>query len=486
MPKTAVIGAGVSGLAAAIHLARAGHDVVVFEQGSRYGGKMGEIRFDGFRFDTGPSLFTWPELMAELLTPPGTEEGKAWEKLDLITRYFWDDGKCVDAHADPHTLSLELQDKLGEDPARVRTYLAECETLFRLTKPVFLEKYPMSARAWLSRETLRALPKLPSLKAWESLHHYNRKFFRNPATVQLFDRYATYNGSNPYQAPATLRVIAHLEHNEGAFFPGGGMYSLATRLYEKACALGVIFRFNHPVKALQIHKSKVVSLEAEDHIFPVEHVVSTIDIMQLSKLLPGKQIRCNERKLERFSSSALVFFWGMNQPFPELSLHNVFFSNDYQAEFNAYFNQGRLSDDLTIYLYISSKRHVNDAPGGMENWFVMVNAPVNQGQDWDSLAAGARKVILQRLNKVLGKEIEPAIIVEKFYSPRDLQDKTGASLGAIYGQNSNSIFAAFQRHPNRLPSVKNLALAGGTVHPGGGIPLCLLSARLATNLILQK
>jgi phytoene dehydrogenase-like protein len=122
----------------------------------------------------------------------------------------------------------------------------------------------------------------------------------------------------------------------------------------------------------------------------------------------------------------------------------------------------------------------------MENWFVMVNAPVNQGQDWDALAAGARKVILQRLNTVLGKDIEPAIMVEKFNSPRDLQEKTGASLGAIYGRNSNSMFAAFQRHPNRLSSVKNLALAGGTVHPGGGIPLCLLSARLATNLIIQK
>ncbi len=176
----------------------------------------------------------------------------------------------------------------------------------------------------------------------------------------------------------------------------------------------------------------------------------------------------------------MVFYWGMNSEFPELGLHNILFSGDYPGEFRDIFKEGRLSGDPTVYVNISSKEERGDAPAGCENWFVMVNAPRHQDQDWEAQRRDTRKAIINKLNKQLGRDISSAIIEERIWDPPGIEADTWSYQGALYGNSSNNSFAAFLRHPNKNGRIQNLLHVGGTVHPGGGIPLCLLSAKIAT------
>ncbi|MEP0712139.1 MAG: phytoene desaturase, partial [Algoriphagus sp.] len=183
------------------------------------------------------------------------------------------------------------------------------------------------------------------------------------------------------------------------------------------------------------------------------------------------------------SSSALIFYWGIKRDFPELDLHNIFFSANYPVEFDHIFNRGTIYEDPTIYVNITSTHKADDAPPGGMNWFTMINVPNNQGQDWDHLIAEAKRNIIHKLNRILKTDIESLIEVEEILDPRTIESKTSSAQGALYGNSSNNKFAAFLRHANYSSSIKNLYFCGGSVHPGGGIPLCLLSAKIMSEMI---
>jgi phytoene dehydrogenase-like protein len=183
------------------------------------------------------------------------------------------------------------------------------------------------------------------------------------------------------------------------------------------------------------------------------------------------------------SSSALIFYWGINKQFAELDLHNILFTENYQEEFDHIFNKKTIYNDPTIYVNITSKYKPDDAPAGCENWFLMINTPNNQGQNWDALIFEARKNIISKLNRLLKTDIEKYIVTENILDPRSIESKTSSHLGALYGNASNNRYAAFLRHKNFSSNIKGLYFCGGSVHPGGGIPLCLNSAKIAAGLI---
>jgi phytoene dehydrogenase-like protein len=199
-----------------------------------------------------------------------------------------------------------------------------------------------------------------------------------------------------------------------------------------------------------------------------------------NKLLPNVKYPKKTLSQER-SSSAIIFYWGIKKEFPELDLHNIFFSNKYKDEFDAIFKAKTIYNDPTVYINISSKIAKKDAPENAENWFVMVNAPANEAQDWDNLINETRKNVISKINAVLKTNIEKLIETEEILDPRTIESKTLSYKGSLYGTSSNSKFAAFLRHPNFKKNIKGLYFVGGSVHPGGGIPLCLLSAKIATN-----
>jgi phytoene dehydrogenase-like protein len=208
-----------------------------------------------------------------------------------------------------------------------------------------------------------------------------------------------------------------------------------------------------------------------------------MDIYPTYKRLLKNQKAPEKTLSQERSSSALIFYWGIQKEFPELDLHNIIFSESYEKEFHTIFNEKSIVDDPTVYINITSKENPSDAPIGHENWFVMINAPGNYGQDWDILKQKAKKNIISKLNSVLKIDLEKLITTEHILDPVGIETETSSYRGALYGAASNNKFAAFLRHPNFSRSIKNLYFCGGSVHPGGGIPLCLLSAKIVADLV---
>jgi diapolycopene oxygenase len=315
------------------------------------------------------------------------------------------------------------------------------------------------------------------------MHGANRRRFRSKHLVQLFDRYATYNGSNPYKAPGTLNVISHLEHNMGAYFPEKGMHTLALELKNLAERVGVKFAFNTPVERIVHQNKRIRGVQVNGETHSADLVVSDVDIYYLYKdLFPDLPFPEKYFRPER-STSAMIFYWAMDRQFPELELHNLFFSNDYRGEFGHLFDTKNITDDPTTYVFISSKIVKSDAPGGGENWFVMINVPENIGQDWDAEITAARKNIIDKISRILKTDVEPHILHETVRDPRNIEEETFSYRGSLYGNSSNGTMSAFSRHPNHRKDFPGLYFVGGSVHPGGGIPLCLASAKIVDRLI---
>ena len=304
--------------------------------------------------------------------------------------------------------------------------------------------------------------------------------------IQLFDRYATYNGSDPYQTSGIMTLIQHLESAYGTFVPKKGMVSITESLFGLAKRLGVKFSFETGVKEIKVKLGVVSGIKTNSDSFSSDYVISNMDVFHTyKKLLPNEIPPINRLKQER-SSSAVIFYWGIKQSFPDLDLHNIFFSKNYKKEFQAIFKDKTVSEDPTIYINITSKEVVGDAPKGCENWFIMINTPADHGQDWTQIVNRLRSHIITNISKRLNVDLKNLIVCEEVLTPPDIESKTQSYMGALYGASSNDTMAAFLRHPNFSNRIKNLYFCGGSVHPGGGIPLCLLSAKIVDELIPGK
>lgn len=483
-PTARIVGAGIAGIASAIRWARKGYVVHVHEANSYPGGKLSQFQLGDYRFDAGPSLFTLPFLVDELFTLCGEDPRDHFNYLKKTEecRYFWDDGTRLTAHSDPAEFATEAERVLGEPAAHVRAHLDLARRQYEATKGLFLERSLHKASTYLRRDALPALAALPSLKLTQTMHQVHAQRFRSPKMVQLFDRFATYNGSTPYQAPGTLAMIPHLEFGFGTFVPYGGMVAITESLVALAERQGVQFHYGQRVERILVANRRATGLLVGGTEFSADVVVSNMDVTPTyRRLLPD--LKAPEKTLsQERSSSALIFYWGVRREFPELDLHNILFANDYEAEFRNLFERKTLHDDPTVYIHITSKDLEGEAPAGGENWFVMINAPADYGQDWASWRAIARASVLAKIERALGVDVAPFIEVEEVLDPPTIQSRTGSDRGALYGASSNNAMAAFLRHPNFHRQIPNLFFVGGSAHPGGGIPLCLLSAKIAADL----
>jgi diapolycopene oxygenase len=487
--KIGIIGSGIGGLASAIRMASRGYRVEVFEAQEVAGGKAGEVRRDGFRFDTGPSLFTMPELLESLwnLADTPSENRVKYTRLPEVCRYVYPDGTTLTVPSDPEEFAMEMEQVLGEPAENTRRYLRGAAKLYNLTANLFIFSPFQKLSVLFDKRNAGILRQLGILRAHQRMHTYHRKAFNDPRVIQLFDRYATYNGSSPFKAPATLHMISHLEHNLGAWFPEGGMRSVVNALWREAERLGVTFHMNTPVKEITLQGKRatgVLTTREEHHLF--DHIISNADICNTyGKLLPTIALPRAIRR-QQLSSSALIFLWGINRSNPETSLHNILFSKHYRDEFRHLFNRTTPIADPTVYIYISQKNNPADAPSGCENWFVMVNTPPDQGQYTPEVIQQIRQQILQKISQTLGISVTDHLITEEVITPATIAQRTGAFRGALYGPSSNSMWSAFLRHPNYHRRIQNLWFAGGSVHPGGGIPLCLASAYIVDRLIAEE
>ncbi len=486
MPQKAIIiGAGIGGIATAIRLARKGYETEVFEANSYPGGKLTVLEQSGYRFDAGPSLFTLPSLVDELFELCGKTPANyfSYKQLDEICRYFWEDGTRLRVPADAEQFATEAEKALGEPRGNILKYLNQSRFRYDILSPLFIERSLHQWSTWFSAPAMRGYFHLPKLGIFNTLHQSHKNHFATDKAVQLFDRYATYNGSDPYQTPATMGIIPHLEYNTGAYFPKGGMHEITMSLFRLAEEQGVRFHFGQAVTEILTKENQIQGIKTNSGEVFARTVVSNMDVTPTyRRLLPGH--RHPDRILDQpKSGSGLIFYWGVRKTFDALGLHNIFFSDDYRKEFDYQFRRGEIYDDPTIYLNISSKIQKEDAPDGCENWFILLNAPADTGQDWDRIISRSRSNVLKKLSRIMDADLSPFIECEAILDPVSIAHKTSSSQGALYGNSSNNRFAAFLRHPNFSSAIRGLYFVGGSVHPGGGIPLALSSAKITVNLM---
>lgn len=487
MSAVTVIGAGVGGLATAVRAAASGRSVDVFEAAPEIGGKLRQLHIGDYRFDLGPSLFTWPQLLTETLALAGDAAAPfAYRQMDRSCHYFWEDGTRFTAWRDAAALKDEITRAFGIDPETVLRHLERSREGFEATRGLFLEQSLHEPSSWTPSRTAahlksawrgrRALPLTRNLNGW------NRRT-GHPKLQQLFNRYATYNGSDPYRAPAMLHVIPHLEFGMGTFAPEGGMHTIVDALYRTALNLGVTFHLDTRVDRILTRQGRVRGIRTatgQEHLSSI--VVSGADVTPTYRqLLP--EHRAPERILSAESStSGVIFYWGVRHPAPDLHLHNILWADDYRAEFRALFENRTIADDPTVYINIGSHTSPGDAPEGAGNWFVMVNAPAG----WAASGLDAlRERVIHKIRRITGIDVAAHLECEHVLTPDDIASRTGSHQGALYGPASNRATSAFLRHRNRDRRIGGLYFVGGSVHPGGGIPLCLLGARITSELMDQ-
>ncbi len=486
--KCCVIGAGLGGLTASIEIALLGIDVDLFEQNESAGGKAGSFTLDGFRFDTGPSLLTMPFVLESVFSDAGRDINKylTIKPLEKHCVYYFPDNVTITAFSDIEKFSDEISKCCNDGRERLIAYFNYCRDIYRLTAELFLfnDFHELNTfKKYASFKTLLNIRKIDSLR---TMHKANSSFFTDAKTIQLFDRYATYNGSNPYMAPATLNIIPHVEYNMGSYIVEQGIYAITDSLYKLAEEVGVKIFTKQYIDSILYKENKIYGVSVNGQNRPYDIVVSNADASFTYKRLMNDSKTKNAKRYSRLepSSSALVFYWGIDG-ISRLGVHNILFSRDYKAEFREIFSANTCPGDPTVYIYVSSKFKKDDAPPGMENWFVMINAPYNKDQDWLMETQKSRSVIIQKVNKTLQMDIDPKIKCERILTPPDIEKKTGSHKGSIYGISSNSRSAAFLRQSNRSRQYKGLYFCGGSVHPGGGIPLVLLSGKMAARAVSE-
>jgi phytoene desaturase len=484
--KAIVIGSGVGGLSAGIRLAKLGFDVSIFESNSFVGGKVNSKMIGSYRFDMGPSVFTEPHLVQELVELCGKpQDFFQYRRLEESCRYFYSDGQQVVVKSGKDKVVNSFEQNFGENPKITHAFLKRMKLNYEAVYPVFIEVSLHRFRHWFNKSVWKAIARIPKYGLLSSMHQVNKSTFSNPKTIQLLNRLATYNGSSPYKTPGMLNIISHLELNEGPAMPIGGMVSITETLKKLADECGIRFHTSEYVQEIRHLHDRVVGINTIKGSYSCDVLVSNMDVhFTYEKLLNGyaaPQKILNQEK----STSALVFYWGIKRTFDELGVHNILFAENYQEEFKSLFETKNMHEDPTIYIHITSKVEKQDAPKECENWFVMVNAPINIGQNWDDLISKTRVQIIQKISKHLKTSIEDLIEEEEISDPRRIEKTYFGKQGSIYGNSSNSPFAAFYRHPNFSKKIKGLYFSGVTVHPGGGIPLALNSAKIVERCVKE-
>lgn len=486
-----VVGAGLGGLAAAIRLAARGARVNVLEKNANVGGKVNIRRAGGYTFDTGASLLTMRHVLEDLFDGAGRRlaDYLTLQPLDPVCRYSWPDGARLDASTDRERMEGEIGRLAPEDVRGFGRFLDDARRKYEVAERTFLAHSLNDLPKLLRPRYARDLAAVASLR---TLDAHVRRYFRSARLRQLFDRFATYNGSSPYRAPAAFALIAYAELGLGAWYVRGGMYELPRALARLAAELGVRVETGTEVERILVEggRARGVLLKGGEERRCRAVVVNADAVETYRRLIDAGRARRGRaaRRLEGAepSSSGFVVLLGAARRYDTLAHHNIFFSTDYPAEFRALFDELRPIRNPTVYVCAASRTDATQAPAGHENLFVLVNAPATSARThWARESEGYRDLILSRLGGCGLEGLGAAVDYSHVITPEDFRDLYGAHRGALYGASSNSRAGAFLRPPNKARDIAGLYFAGGTTHPGGGIPLVLLSGKMAAELVLR-
>jgi len=475
--KILVIGAGLGGLAAAIRLARAGHAVEVWEKNGEPGGKLKELRIDSFSWGTGPSLLTMPHVLRELFASAGErmEDHLDLVRLDSACRYFWTDGTIID------------EDAAFWSQPEVAKFLKYARGIYELSGEAYLNHPPGDFWRAFTPGNWPKLRHLGKVATTRTLAAEVERRISDPHLRQIFLRFATYNGSSPYRTPATFNIIPYVEAEFGAWYVRGGMVKIAEALTALAQHNGVTFRFN--TTAIDWNGSEATAHDGFRS--QADFLVCNGDLLSAQNgFLSGiysTQARVKALRPD-LSTSGFILFLGVRGCDPRLGHHNIFFSDHYLNEFTEIHQKGLNPSEPTIYISVSSRTNPDHAPEGHDNYFVLVNAPARGPRyPWGKSQAQAyRNVVLKRLGQFGFDDLPGRIVAERIFTASDFAARDLAYHGSLYGWASHSIRTSLFRPPLRAPGTKNVFFTGGTTHPGGGIPLVLLSGKMVADLIQRE
>ncbi len=476
----------MAGLTAALDLARQGVRVTVLERAAAPGGKMREVSTAGVALDAGPTVFTMRWVFDALLADAGTTlaEHLTLKKAGILARHAWSETERLDLHADPARTEDAIGQFAGAAEARgYRAFREESRRIYRTLEQTFITAPRPSPVSLVRSVAGQGFGGLWSIRPFDTMWSALSRHFRDPRLRQLFGRYATYCGSSPFLAPATLMLVAHVEQ-EGVWLVEGGMHRLAATLARLAAALGAVFRYGTHVAEVLTTGGRASGVRlADGERIAAGSVILNAEAGAVAAGLLGRAVqRAVPAPTGRRSLSAVT--WAMQaEPvdYP-LSRHTVFFSRDYAAEFDA-IARGTLPGEPTTYICAQDRDDAGSAPGGPERLLVLVNAPATGDTrpfppSEITACADRTFTLLQRCGLNIRPTAPPVVT-----TPEGFEQLFPGTGGALYGQATHGPMASFAR-PGSGTAIPGLYLAGGSAHPGAGVPMAALSGRLAAARVL--
>ncbi len=475
-----IIGAGLGGLASAIRLAYRGYQVTILEKEQTVGGKLQRVVSDGYRFDLGPSTITMKHVFESVFEDSGRrmEDYLEFYHLPMGTRNFFEDGSVVDFCPDVDKVEQQIANYSTEDAKQYRAFLKDSAKLYYIANDQFLNKLLYDWKAKLNPKLLVSFLKV---KPMTNFDKWLQSYFKHPNTLAMFGRYATYVGSSPYQAPATFGMMAHLEGNQGVYGVKGGTYSIVEAFQKLAEELGVTVQLNTKVERILVKDRRAVGVETNLGTYDADEIIANADALTVREKLLS-----NDRKLDRVepSLSGFALLLGVESKYDQLTHHNVFFPQHYKAEFDAIFTYKKMPENPTIYICNSGFTDKTAAGQMTSNLFVLVNAPVvSENTDWTKNKEIVTEKIIAKLEAKGLTGLNKHLTYKCTMTPEDIEQRTGAYKGSIYGMSSNSFKQAFFKIPNKDNQIKHLWYVGGSSHPGGGTPIVTLSGMLVADKI---
>ncbi len=486
-PSALIIGAGLGGIAAAARLARSGYRVTVLEKNARPGGRCDRLVRDGHRFDIGPTLFLMPEVFAETYAALGArmEDHLDLRRIDPTYRIRFEDGLQLALTSDLNAMQAQLDAVEPDAFGGLLRYLAEGERHYHLSLQRFVGRNFISLPDYFSPQNLPLLFKLKAL-----VKHYDNvgRYFRDPRLKAAFTFQNMYLGLSPFDAPATYSLLQYTELAGGVWFPMGGLYRVVESLTAIAKAHGARFVFNAPVERIEVAGRRATGVVLKDgRRLTADVIVANADLPYVYRqLLPDRADWLNRMK---YTCSAIMFYWGVDQVYPQIGPHNIFLADDYRASFDRIFKERTLPDRPSFYVHAPARIDPQAAPAGHDSLFVLVpvgHLDAAQPQDWEALTRHARSAVLRRLASLGAGDLEQHLKFEVVYTPRDWMSLYNLANGAAFGLSHDFWQVGYLRPHNRHDRYHNLYFVGSSTHPGAGLPMALISARLTTERVLSE
>ncbi|SFP49180.1 phytoene desaturase family protein [Tranquillimonas alkanivorans] len=493
MSKTGIIGAGLGGLAAACTLAARGHKVTVFEKNAWLGGKAALLEEDGYRFDMGPTILTMPRVLERVFAEAGKDMSDYLDlvRLDPQWRCFYEDGSVLDLSQDPEAMKRTLADFAPgdvqgyDDFLKVAKRLSDVSDRFFFWKSVEDLKDTMNMRENMSLDTLRDVL---ALRMPRTVSEQIGRSVKDTRVAQMLEHFIQYVGSSPLASPAVLCGIAQMQVGEGVWYPMGGTRAVPLALQRLAEELGVEFRTGVDVERIETDQGRATALvTAHGERIAFDRIVSNMDsVRTYRELVGGDAWRDFEKSRKREAAcSGVVLYLGLDREYEHLAHHNFVFSRDPEEEFHAIYDKGEPAPDPTAYLAAPARTEKGVAPEGGEALYVLVHTPyLREGHDWSQMLPQYRRTILDKLARTGGMpDLEERIVVERTLTPQDIHDRYKVLNGAIYGLASHGRMMGAFKPGNRSRQVRDLYLAGGSAHPGPGMPMALMSGWIAADTL---